>query len=325
MIGSKKKYDVYSIGNYCVDIIIKPIDHFPQTGLSIDFDTIKITTGGCSNNTAIALSRLGNSVVCGGLLGKDKFGDQILEELKLNGVDRKGIIGLLDFPTSVSIVLVNSNGERSFICNQAVSIQLSPEHFDSEIMLQSRIMHIAGFGIYPKLAGESFAELLKKAKSSGLSLSMDTTAAVNESSWRLLEPLMKYINFFLPSHSEVKALLGIYDPTEAAEKFLDAGVEIVVIKMGENGNYVATHNKHWLVPTFDIKRVDTCGAGDTFVAGFLTGMLKGWDPLKSSQFANAVGSLCVSAIGATTGIVSLDRTRKFIKEHKMSGEPVRVK
>ena len=64
------------------------------------------------------------------------------------------------------------------------------------------------------------------------------------------------------------------------------------------------------------KPADTTGAGDSFCAGFLTGLAQDWDYYKSADFANAVGAHCVMCVGASTGIKPIADILKFIEAHK---------
>jgi sugar/nucleoside kinase (ribokinase family) len=103
-----------------------------------------------------------------------------------------------------------------------------------------------------------------------------------------------------------------------ADLFLAEGVKLAVIKLGKNGCFVkSSSGEKYLLPTYtDMKPVDTTGAGDSFVAGFLAGILKGWDLHECGRFANAVGTHCVMKVGASNGIKSLEETLEFMKKYE---------
>ena len=112
-------------------------------------------------------------------------------------------------------------------------------------------------------------------------------------------------------------LSGKEDPNEIADIFLSMGVKTVVIKMGKDGCFIKDEKgEKYLIPTYDkVKAVDTTGAGDSFVAGFLTGHVNGWSLIQCGKFANAVGTHCVMAAGASTGIKSFEQITEFIKNY----------
>ncbi len=102
-------------------------------------------------------------------------------------------------------------------------------------------------------------------------------------------------------------------PPEVAQFLLDHGVGVVALKMGEEGCYLRSSDEEFQIPAYDVTAIDATGAGDAFVAGFLTGVVKGWDLKRTGHLANAVGALCVTAIGATTGVRSFEETLRFME------------
>jgi sugar/nucleoside kinase (ribokinase family) len=223
-------------------------------------------------------------------------------------------------------VLINSKGERSFIYNIGANIALSPSHFKWDLISKSQILHIAGVGLYSQLSGEQLKEVLKKSKRLGTSTSIDTALSPKGNNWNSISQALPFIDYFLPSLTEASALARIDNPTDIADIFLKEGVKVLLLKMGESGSYFATNEGHWHIFPYKVDVLDTCGAGDSSAAGFLTGILIGWEPLKAAQFANAVGATCVKAIGATTGILSFDETVNFIIDNYLNYQkPIRIK
>ncbi|MBU0478542.1 hypothetical protein KKC91_08245 [bacterium] len=84
--------------------------------------------------------------------------------------------------------------------------------------------------------------------------------------------------------------------------------------MGEKGSYVFTKDKKLKTPAYKVKAIDTTGAGDCFIAGFLTGIIRGWQMEKTARFANAVGALATTATGATSGVKSFRETLEFMRK-----------
>lgn len=114
---------------------------------------------------------------------------------------------------------------------------------------------------------------------------------------------------------------GMDDPSDVSKYLQDAGAKIVGLKMGERGAFLrdADGSTTW-VPAFDVEAVDALGAGDSFVAGFLTGLVHGWSIEECARFANAVGACCVRALGATTGILGFEATMEFLKTQSTRDE-----
>ncbi|MCM8829312.1 MAG: PfkB family carbohydrate kinase [Candidatus Omnitrophica bacterium] len=102
-----------------------------------------------------------------------------------------------------------------------------------------------------------------------------------------------------------------------AKVFLDLGVKNVCLKLGPEGSYVTDGRQSQFFPALKVNAVDSTGAGDAYVAGFLTGLLKGYDLLKASLLANTVGAMSVTAIGATSGIVDWETLVSFSRKHNV--------
>jgi sugar/nucleoside kinase (ribokinase family) len=140
-----------------------------------------------------------------------------------------------------------------------------------------------------------------------------------ESQGRWMEKIaccLPYLDWFMPSFDEAERLAGERDPQKIAAAFREKGVGNTVIKLGGDGCYVAPQNgEGFFVKAIKTAVVDTSGAGDSFCAGFLTGLSKGWPLEKCARFANAVGSLCVSAIGTTAGVRNMTDTLKYMEKN----------
>ena len=108
-------------------------------------------------------------------------------------------------------------------------------------------------------------------------------------------------------------LAGVEDSTESAcRKLLEYGPQIVTLKCGEQGSIIYTQNDKLIVPSFQIVEVDPTGAGDCFDAGFVYGLLEGWELEKTARFANAVGALATTKKGPMEGAPTLEQALEFM-------------
>ena len=304
--------DVICLGIFVADVLAKPITKIPDRGKLELFDEMELHTGGCANNTAIGLARLGISAGAMGKVGEDGFGDFVINNLRRNGVDTRGIRRTDEANTSLTFVMIAPDGERSFLHYIGANGTIKPEDIDFGLIGESRILHIGGFFLMPGFDGEPTVQVLKKAKEMGVTISLDTAWDSRGNWMKLLEPCLPYVDIFLPSIEEAKMLSGKEDPEEISLFFLDYGIEIVGLKMGEEGSYVRTRDETVREPAYKVNVVDATGAGDAFVAGFLAGYIMGWDLKRCVILANATGAACVTAIGTTAGIRDLDQVLSII-------------
>ena len=306
--------DVLSLGIYVVDVLGRPIDEFPEKGKLVLFDELEIHTGGCANNTAIALTRLGIAAGAMGKVGTDAFGDLILQKLRDNRVDTVGMQQDPGSSTSFTFVAVASDGERTFYHYIGANGELCEVDLDWEVIKSAKILHIAGALVMPRFDGAPMANVLQKAKTLGITTSLDTAYDATGKWMETLEPCLPYVDMFMPSIVEAQHLTGLSDAREIAQ-FLrrNYGIHTIAIKMGEDGSYVSTPEREHFASAYPVTAVDATGAGDAYVAGFLAGTLMGWDLKATAELASATGAACVTAIGTTAGIQNLEETLKICK------------
>ncbi|MBI1929609.1 sugar kinase [Candidatus Poribacteria bacterium] len=305
--------DVLCLGIFVVDVIARPIDKFPEKGKLELFDELELHTGGCANNTAIGLAKLGISVGGMGKIGQDGFGDFVLRTLDENGVDTRGMVRDANANTSFTFVMVASDGERTFFHYMGANAALSATDIHLELVKGCKILHIAGSLLMPNFDGEPTAHLLRQAKAAGVTTSLDTVWDATGNWLKTLEPCLPYVDIFLPSIEEAKQLTGLDSPPEIAQFLMDYGIQTVGLKMGERGSYVRSKGEELYAPAYQVNVVDATGAGDAYVAGFLAGTVMGWDMKRTTELAAATGAACVTAMGTTAGIQNLEETLKLIR------------
>lgn len=306
--------DVLCLGIFVADLLAKPIERVPERGKLELFDQMELHTGGCANNSSIGLARLGFSGGAMGKVGTDGFGDFVLRRLNENDVDTRGIIRTTEANTSMTFVMIAPDGERTFLHYIGANATISEKDINYDLIKESKILHVAGTFLMPGFDGEPTARVLKKAKEIGVTTSLDT-AWDSQGKWlELIEPCLEYIDIFLPSIDEASMISGKDKPEKIANFFLDYGISTVGLKMGLNGSYVRTKDTELRVPAYKVETVDATGAGDAFVAGFLAGVVMDWELERTTKLANATGATCVTAIGTTAGLRSLEETIKFCEE-----------
>jgi len=116
------------------------------------------------------------------------------------------------------------------------------------------------------------------------------------------------------SVEDTMTLYGVSEPTKAAEKLRDLGADIAVVKRGGEGCHVSSKESSFDSPAYNVKVVDTTGSGDAFDSAFILGVLEGWGLERSASFANAVGALTATGLGAVTSIPTREEALDLMKE-----------
>lgn len=209
--------------------------------------------------------------------------------------------------------MIAPDGERAFFHYVGANGALTMSDIDFDLVAQARMLDIGGSFVLPGIDGEPTAEILRRAQAMGLLTSLDTVWNGRIDQYATIQPSLEYLDYFLPSLGEAQLVARCKSPADIAQFFLDQGVKTVGLKMGLDGGYIRNRDVALHIPAFDVDTVDNTGAGDAWRAGFLAGIVQGWDLERAGRFANAVGATCVTAIGCTAGIRSLSETLVFME------------
>ena len=313
-------FDVVCVGNIVADVIVRTVDELPPTGTLVYKDSISLYSGGCAMSSSVDMAILGIKSAIIAKIGNDSFGEFLKGVLVKNNVDTKGLI-VSESLTSASVALIDSNSERTFLhCPGANAFFTEDDVYANWDTIEAgKVVFAAGMMIMPSFDGQPCANVLKKCQEAGKITALDTAWDSTGEWMKKLEPCMPYIDYFLPSFEEAEKLSGESDVKKIADIFFDMGVKHVVIKLGKNGCYLRENkgSEGIYLPTYsNVKPVCTTGAGDSFCAGFLFGLLNDYPLIKCAEIGNAVGSHCVMETGATAGIVPFAQIEKFMIENR---------
>jgi len=317
--------DVACLGLLVADTVGTPIDNLPARGTLALIDRIELHVGGNAANTSVALAKLGVSVATLGKVGNDGFGDFMIGALTKHGVDTRGVVCSDAAPTAATIVTVHSDAERSFLHVAGANAVYTENEVDWEIAGGARILYVAGLQLLTALEGRGIALVLQEAKRRDITTVLDTVMNPRSAGWEGLAPALPHLDWAIPSYEEAAALTGEADPLSQARRLHDAGAANVAIKMAAQGCLIAPAlAEAFTIPALPVTAIDALGAGDAWAAGFLTGLLHEWPLEQTARFANAVGACCVQALGATTGVRSLEETLALLPVHESAENPRQV-
>lgn len=305
---------ILCVGLMVGDILVKPISKRCLEADTTPVDTIALSGGGDAFNVACNLSSLGVQATLVSKVGNDCLGIFIKDKAKGGGVDTSSIM-VVDTATSSSIVLIKEDGQRNFLSFKGACHTLAESDITSSLLQAHDCLYIGSAFDLPYLDGEGMLTLLKRARALGLSTAVDTTA--DATNFALIQPCLKYITYFLPSLREAIALSSKNSPKDAARFFHKFGAETVIIKLGAQGCLLSQEGSQLNIPAYTAKVVDTTGAGDAFVAGFLASCARGASLRVCAAIGNAAGAECVSQIGASGSLQKYEQLhQKYLQNSR---------
>ncbi len=308
--------DVISLGEWLVEIMRKDVDQ--PLGRPADF--VGPFPSGAPAIFIDAIARLGRSAGFVGVVGNDDFGECILDRFDRDNVDRSCVEVTDDYTTAVAFVMYFSHGGRKFLFHipHAAAGQLNPDHIDPEYFSSAKFLHLMGSSLSVNEGSrEACYRAMELVKDGGGKITFDPNLRPELLSIELIreicQPVLEACDIVMPSGEEACMLAGVEGSTEdACRKLLEQGPDIVTLKCGESGSIIYTQDDKLVVPSFEVEEVDPTGAGDCFDAGFVFGLLEGWELEKTARFANAVGALATTRKGPMEGAPTLDQALEFM-------------
>ena len=306
-------FDVSSIGFYVLDVLGRPVSEIPPGGRAAMIEEITLTVAGTGGATAAACSILGLKTRAVTTLGADDLGDFMVAKLTGYGVDCALVKRVADIPTSSTILPVRPNGERPALHVRGSAKVFDVPEADLDEALDARVVHIGGTGMLKAFDGEPTLRTIRRAKELGRITTFDLIQA-NPDTIALVEPLLPYIDYFVPSIDEASEMAGTSDPAAAARWYRAKGVRNCILTLAGDGAFVAPETgPAFHVPAFEVPVSDTTGCGDTFTAGVIVGIVKGWSILDTVRFANAVSAKVAQGLGSQGKLVSFDDTMRAMQ------------
>jgi sugar/nucleoside kinase (ribokinase family) len=301
-------FDVSSIGFHVLDVLGRPVTAIPPGGRAAFIDEICMTVAGTAGATAVACAILGIKTRSVTTVGDDDMGDFLVSKMRNYGVDCSLVKRTSSVQTSATILPVRPNGERPalHVPGSATVFEVAPADLDAA--LDARIIHVGGTGLLKAFDGEPTVALLRRAKELGRITTFDLIQA-NPETIALVEPCLPYLDYFVPSIDEASEMAGTSSVPAVADFFLSRGVKNCILTLGANGVYVASERgRVFHLPAFEVSVSDTTGCGDSFTAGIIVGLIKGWSLEECARFASAVAARVAMGLGSQGKLKSFDDT-----------------
>ena len=315
-----KQYDAVCAGIATWDTLFTGVD---RDLMSIDGILAKgyyASSGGDAVNAAVSMARLGlRTAVCASL-GKDSAADLIIHELEEAGADCSYLHQSEAVHTASPAILVDAEGERHII-----RVPDNGNHFftqdmvSDELLDRSRHLHLASANVLKRLDGKPLGILFARAHAKGLTTSLDASYD-REGNWmKNIEDALMNCDIFIPSFQEASIYAGSEDLDEICAFFSRFPLRIFGVKLGEKGVLVTDFREKWIMGTlYQKKPVDTTGAGDAFLAGFVSAWLKGYDIPSCAAFGSAQSYSVLGAVGANASAGTWEDAVKLLAENGIS-------
>ena len=298
------------VGSLNMDLVVRTTRH-PQPGetlLGSDFGT---SPGGKGANQAVAAARAGGKVIMIGRVGEDLFGDQLIHNLAVDGVDTTYLRRTPAAASGVALITLDENGQNTIVVAMGANGLLSPQDIlDAEDAFQDAAILL----LQLEIPLETVSQAVSLARKYGVRVVLNPAPA------RILpENLLKQVDYLIPNENELALLTGIYALNLSVDSMRDVVSGAVVATLGGKGILVVEgHERPQRLAAHEVEVVDTVAAGDAFVGCFGVALAEGKSTLDAAIFGNAAAAISVTRSGAQPSLpnrAEIDTFLGFTHDH----------
>jgi len=312
--------EVLCAGIVVADHVCTPISHVPAAGELVMADGMLLTIGGCAANAAVDLVKMGVRAAVVGRVGGDICGRIVADLLRDHGVDVSALQITAGLDTSQTLIVNVAGQDRRFIHTFGANGEFRAA--DIPRLAHCRVLYLGGYLLMPKVVQAELIPVFAEARRHGVKTVLDVATPGPADYLSRLRELLPHVDVFLPNNHEGELISGLKDPVEQAEFFHRLGAGTAVITLGNDGAVLVQEGARLRAGSYPIHYVDGSGGGDAFDAGFIYGLLHGFDAPGCLRVASALGASCVRAIGTTPGVFTRSECEAFMKQHTLAIEAI---
>jgi sulfofructose kinase len=292
--------DVVGVGLNATDTIIR-LPHYPGFNSKVEFHVSEVLLGGQVATAVTACARWGLKIRYVGKIGDDSYGALQKKTMADTGVEAHWLV-VPNCQSQSSFILVDEGtGERTVLWKRDPRLELLPGEMERDWVTRARLLHVDGHDC----KSASTAACWARAAHIPVTADLDNL-------YPGVEALLENVDYAITSRDFPSRVIGENDllaslPAMAAR----FGCRLTAATLGADGVLAWDRERFHYSPAFDLKPVDTTGAGDVFHGAFAFALLRGDDLPRALEFSNAAAGLGCMAMGARGGIASLGEIERL--------------
>ncbi len=316
--------DVVALGELLIDFVPT------VSGVTLlEAPAFQKAAGGAPANVVVGLARLGVAAGFMGQVGDDAFGHFLAQTLRANGVEVSALRFSREARTALAFVSLKADGDRDFMFYRHPSADMlyRPEDVDDAYIRRAKVFHFGSISLISEPSRSATLHAVEVAQAAGLLISYDPNLRLNlwpasaaaktglKQGWALA-------NVIKASEEELLFLNGAADLAQIVQRLWHPGLKLLVVTRGRAGCTYFTPTFTGDVAGFPVEAVDTTGAGDSFVAGLLQGLLATPTALQQEaqlraicRYANAIGALTTTQRGAIPALPTAAQVAAFLAQN----------
>jgi len=299
------------VGSLNIDHVLK-VNALPLRGETLISDSYDISGGGKGANQAIAIGRLGVFVNMIGKVGGDVFGKMLIKNLIESGVRTKGVIVDKSQRTGAAFITVDRDGNNTIVVAPGANQRLTIDDIRTK---ESQILESDVMVLQMEIPKDTVSYVIDFSKDTDKLVILNFAPAID-----IDMDVLEKVDYLVMNEIEVKYLTGIgfdfRDIDVSVRKLRKLFNKNVVITLGDKGAVLITlKNEILKIPAYEIKPIDSTGAGDAFIGGFILGLVTNKSIEDCIVIGNAAGALSVTKLGAQSSLPYKNELNDFLKSN----------
>lgn len=299
---------VVVVGSINMDLVIR-CPELPRPGETVMGLTAVELPGGKGANQAVAASRMGGSVTMIGRVGDDAFGQKLIQQLKLEGVNTDRVIVTPQTASGLAVVSVDNHAENSIVVVPGANAMVS---VDDVVAAKSLIEQADILLIQLEVAVETVEAAVEVARNAGTKIVLDPAPSIGRLTSKLI-----HCDLICPNLSEAESILGRRfadreDAVAAARELVELGCRRAIITLGAEGSLVCEGGDVTHVSGFSVEAVDTTASGDAFAGTLAVTWCQQENLVLAMKRANAAGAIVASRAGAQVAMPTAEEVESLL-------------
>jgi 5-dehydro-2-deoxygluconokinase len=298
------------------------VDLYPeQIGVPLaQVRTFRKMLGGSATNVAVAAARLGRRAGVITKVGDDPFGPYVRQALAEFGVDASRVGTDPDLRTPIVFCEIFPPDRFPILFYRqpkAPDMNLTLDDVDRDEVARVPLFWTTGTGLSDEPSRSTTLAALRARPRGALTVhDLDYRPVFwssEEEARRLGREALRHATVAVGNVAEVAVVVGELTPEDAAEALVELGVDVAVVKLGEEGVLARTRDERVSVPPIAVEVLCGLGAGDAFGGALCHALLSGWELERTVRFANAAGALNASRLGCADDMPTFEEIEALLE------------
>ncbi|AWI04666.1 carbohydrate kinase family protein [Clostridium drakei] len=307
-----KDKKVLVMGGLIVDKYIVT-EQYPSRGEDVLITNSFNRVGGCTINVVSALNNLEIDAYPVSTVGGDENGNIIEKYLLEANIGKNCVMVEKDKNTGYCLVILDDTSERTFMTYKGCEEEFYYKLINCDLMKEIKFVYLTGYYLLGSFAAEILS-FIKDIKELGASIMFDPGPLVDKIQLEILQLALDLCDIFIPNFNEIEKVKIKLNIVEGVSKWIEKNkIQYLIIKNGSKGVTAYKGNKKYEISAYNVKAIDTTGAGDSFAAGCIYGFLNDMEFEEILNIGSACGAMNTTFIGPN-GKYGVKDIEKLIKE-----------